>query len=209
MQAALATFTHEAMDLSLSWDMKNAANIRGLFSLFSDPDQRHWLEATMEDFEQSVLPIMDRLPAQVIHNDFNMENILVSPQDPDQVTGIIDFGDMVHAPVIFDVAIGAAYQMGDAAKPIDAVCDFLCGYGEIATLSEAEIAALYPCMLMRLAMRIAIPEQRGHLFPEHYAHFTRNTPTVWAQIDRLNRGAKQAHIDQIAAILGSRQEKRA
>ena len=30
----------------------------------------------------------------------------------DQICGIIDFGDMVHAPLIYDVAIALAYHLG-------------------------------------------------------------------------------------------------
>ena len=33
---------------------------------------------------------------QVVHNDFNPHNVLVDPANPDHVTGILDFGDMVQ-----------------------------------------------------------------------------------------------------------------
>ncbi|WP_313198760.1 phosphotransferase [Rhizobium sp.] len=199
MQKALEGFTHEAASHRITWDMKHAAGIRDLFSAFDDAAQRARLERAMDDFESLIVPRMAELPAQVIHNDFNMENILVSEEDPDTISGIIDFGDMVHAPLLFDVAVGAAYQMGDAEDPVDAMCDFLKGYATEKTLSDEEIALLYPAAVTRMLMRLAIPEWRATLFPEHRELYTRNSPTVWAQFARLDAISRDEAIARLTA----------
>ncbi|MNV89109.1 hypothetical protein D3C71_1833770 [compost metagenome] len=128
-----------------------------------------------------------------------MENILVSEDDPDEISGIIDFGDMVHAPILFDVAVGAAYQMGDAEEPVEAMCDFLKGYSTEKTLSDKEIVLLYPAVVTRMLMRLAIPEWRARLFPEHRALYTRNSPTVWAQFARLDAISRDDAVKRLAA----------
>ncbi len=155
MQKALADFTHEAAHHRISWDMKHAGGMRELLPVFEDDAQRRRLEAAFDGFEQQVLPRMASLPAQVIHNDFNMENILVEEADPDTISGIIDFGDMVHAPVLFDVAVGAAYQIGFEGDPVEAMCDFLKGYATEKRLSAEEIELLYPAVQTRMLMRLA------------------------------------------------------
>lgn len=200
MQDALADFSHEAASHRITWDMKHAAGLRDLLPVFKDAAQRRRLESAMDDFERLILPEMASLPAQVIHNDFNMENILVSPGDPDTITGIIDFGDMVHAPVLFDVAVGAAYQMGEEADPVAAMVDFLHGYADMRSLSEREIRLLYPAVLMRLVMRLAIPEWRAELFPDQRAHYTRNSPTVWGQLARLADRSPDEVAERFAAV---------
>lgn len=186
MQTALADFTHEAAHHRITWDMKHAATMRDLLPAFGDRPIRARLERAVDDFDARIAPAMAALPAQVVHNDFNMENILVDPADPDRISGIIDFGDMVHAPLLFDVAVGAAYQMGEEEDPVAGACDFLEGYASLKTPGEAELALLYPAIVTRLVMRLAIPEWRCGLFPEQRAFLTRNSPTVERQFARLD-----------------------
>ncbi|QRM41138.1 phosphotransferase [Rhizobium rhizogenes] len=199
MQIALSSFTHPAAGHRITWDMQHAIGMRDLLPVFSDPVQRRRLEAAMDNFEKQIVPVMASLPAQVVHNDFNMENILVDSETPETVSGIIDFGDMVHAPRVFDVAVGAAYQMGDAANPIEAICDFLAEYSTLISLTEQEIAVLYPAILTRMVMRLAIPQWRAGLFPENRDFYVRNTPTVWAQLARLDAIPTETIVARLAA----------
>lgn len=186
MQMALADFTHEAAHHRITWDMKHAGGVRSLLPAFGNQPIRARLEKAVDAFDARIVPAIAGLPAQVIHNDFNMENILVDPDHPDVISGIIDFGDMVHAPVLFDVAVGAAYQMGEADDPVAAAVDFLEGYATLKTLSDEEIGLLYPAIIMRMTMRLAIPEWRCSLFPEQRDFLTRNSPTVFRQFARLD-----------------------
>ncbi|AYD02615.1 phosphotransferase [Neorhizobium sp. NCHU2750] len=199
MQKALEGFSHEAASHRITWDMSHASGMRDLLSAFEKDEQRSRLARALDDFEENILPRMAQLPAQVIHNDFNMENILVSKADPDMISGIIDFGDMVHAPVLFDVGVGAAYQMGNAADPVEAMCDFLKGYSTEKTLTDEEVELLYTAVTTRMLMRLAIPEWRGKLFPELRDLYTRNSPTVWAQFARLDAISKDDAIARLAA----------
>ncbi|WP_047464364.1 phosphotransferase [Rhizobium rhizogenes] len=207
MQIALASFAHQAAGHRITWDMQHAIGVRDLLSVFSDPEQRRRLETAMDNFEKQILPVMASLPAQVVHNDFNMENILVDPDTPETVSGIIDFGDMVHAPRVFDVAVGAAYQMGDAADPVEAICDFLEEYSTLISLTEQEIAAIYPAILTRMVMRLAIPQWRAGLFPENRDFYVRNSPTVWAQLARLDAIPVETIVARLTAACqqGNRQ----
>jgi hydroxylysine kinase len=199
MQLALRDFHHAAQHHRITWDMKHAMGMRDLVGVFTEIEHRTRLEAIIDGFESAVAPRQHTLPAQVIHNDFNQENILVGTDDPDAITGIIDFGDMVHAPIVFDVAVGAAYQMGEEDDPVMAMGDFLRGYSTVNKLGAQEIEVLYPAILMRLVMRIAIPEWRSHLFPQDRERLTRNSPTVWRQLERLDRYATNDVLQQLAA----------
>ncbi len=200
MQIALADFTHEAAHHRITWDMKHAGSMRGLLPAFGDQPIRARLEKAVDDFDARIVPAMASLPAQVVHNDFNMENILVDPDDPDVISGIIDFGDMVHAPVLFDVAVGAAYQMGEADDPVTAAVEFLEGYATLKSLSDEEIGLLYPAIVMRMTMRLAIPEWRCSLFPEQRDFLTRNSPTVERQFARLDAAGEAEAGRRFAAV---------
>lgn len=200
MQTALADFTHEAAHHRITWDMKHAGGLRDLLPAFGDRPIRTRLERALDAFDARIAPAMASLPAQVIHNDFNMENILVDPARPDEISGIIDFGDMVHAPVLFDVAVGAAYQMGEEDDPVAAACDFLEGYASLKTLGHEEQALLYPAIVMRLTMRLVIPEWRCGLFPDQRPFLTRNSPTVERQLARLDGIGEAEAVRRLTAV---------
>ena len=50
---------------------------------------------------------MERLPRQVVHNDGHAGNLLRTDESSDRVTGLIDFGDLVHTVTVADVAVSA------------------------------------------------------------------------------------------------------
>jgi hydroxylysine kinase len=199
MQKALKSFHHPAASHRITWDMTHAAGLRGLVPTFADNDNPARLQQAFDRFDAEIVPVMNRLPAQSIHNDFNMENILVDADDPDTIAGIIDFGDMVHAPVLFDVAVGAAYQIGVAEDPVEAMCDFLQGYRTISRLSEEEIALLHTAVVMRLVMRLVIPQSRAQLFPDQAERLTIRSRDVWAQLARLDAIPRDEAVARLRA----------
>lgn len=201
MQNALASFSHEAAHHKITWDMKHASGMRALLSAIEEGARRDRLRTAIDDFDANVLPRINELPSQTIHNDFNMENILIDPENPDQITGIIDFGDMVYAPTVFDVAVAAAYQQGEEEDPVQAVCDLLEGYKSLRRLSDEELEVLYPAMVMRGVMRISIPMSRAMLFPDQRERFLVNVETVWRQIERLDRIDRDVAIARFKAAM--------
>lgn len=201
MQNALSSFTHEAAHHKITWDMKYASGMRALMPAIEEGYRRDRLTAAIDDFDTNVMPWLSTLPAQTIHNDFNMENILIDPKNPDQITGIIDFGDMVHAPTIFDVAVASGYQQGNEEDPVQAVCDLLEGYKTLRSLSDQELDILYPAMVMRGVMRIAIPMSRAMLFPDQRERFIVNVETVWKQFERLDRIDRSEAIARFKAAM--------
>ncbi len=68
----------------------------------------------MTRFTEHVLPRLGSVRAQVIHNDYHLYNVLVAPDDHERIVGIIDFGDMVHAPLVGELATAAAFQSSNS-----------------------------------------------------------------------------------------------
>jgi Ser/Thr protein kinase RdoA (MazF antagonist) len=96
------------------------------------------------------------LPQQAIHNDLNDHNILVT-KDGDgtsSVSGLIDFGDILYGPIVADVAIAGAYLVLNCDNPIERLAMFLVGYQSVHPLSDAEIDAVWPLLLTRLAVSV-------------------------------------------------------
>ena len=96
------------------------------------------------------------MPQQAIHNDLNDHNILVTIADDgsSSVSGLIDFGDILYGPVLADVAIAGAYLVLNCDNPIERLAMFLTGYQSVHPLTEAEIDAVWPLVLTRLAASV-------------------------------------------------------
>ena len=73
---------------------------------------------------------MNALRQQVVHNDGHDGNLLRSAQDKDDFVGLIDFGDMIYAPVIQDLAVSMESLIPGRDDPIEAGAAIVSGFHE-------------------------------------------------------------------------------
>jgi Ser/Thr protein kinase RdoA (MazF antagonist) len=194
---ALAGFAHPADNHLLIWDMKQAANLRPLCDSLPDAERRRRLAARFDRFADEILPRMLRLRSQVIHHDFNTNNIIVHPDRPEKITGIIDFGDMVRAPLVVDLAVAAAYQIFDQPDPFAAMAEMAAAYHAVRPLEAAELALLPELVATRYATRIAISAWRIEAFPEGSRYDPAINEMAWSMLDRLDRVGVAAAVQRL------------
>ena len=109
-------------------------------------------------------PRLGALRSRVIYNDANDYNILV---DDERISGIIDFGDLVLAKRINDVAIALAYVMLDNDDPLEYAAQVLAGYHAHCPLEGQELALLFDLIALRLATSICVSSWRGAAHPDN------------------------------------------
>lgn len=124
----------------------------------------------LERFDTYVKPVLDTLRTQVIHNDMNPGNVLVNKLNPARISGLIDFGDMVKSPLIQDVAVAAAYQLGVGDDPLGDALPLIAGYHDVVPLQDQEIELLPDLIKTRLLTSLLIGSYRVNLFPENRAY---------------------------------------
>lgn len=164
---ALRDFSHPASQHKLLWDLKHAAELNSLLKHIEDDELRRLVAAALERFETYVTPLLPGLRSQVIHADLNRGNVLVSEGEPKRVTGIIDFGDMVHTPLIMDPAIAAAYHLAESGDPLVRVMVFIQAYHRVTPLKRQEADVLIDLLLARLCTSITLQMWRAGLYPEN------------------------------------------
>ena len=71
---------------------------------------------------RACLPRLRGLRSQAIHGDCHASNLLV---DGESVCGILDFGDMIHAPLMFEPAIAMAGMRAAS----HAICTYKTNFG--------------------------------------------------------------------------------
>jgi len=201
LTAALQDYSHPAADHVLLWDIKQVPRLAGLLPAMQDTRLRAFSTDFVQDFTTRIAPQLARLPAQVCHADFNPHNLLVAPNDPDRLSGILDFGDMVRTPRICDLATAASYQV-DPARPLDSLCAFVGAYAARLPLSQAELALLYDLILARMVTTLAIAGWRAARYPQNAAYILRNVPSASAGLDALRAAGPQAATAAFAQAAG-------
>lgn len=189
---ALRGYDHPAAHRHLVWDIQRMAGLRPMVDAVDPSDRRKILLGQIDRFENSTAPALSRLRAQVVHNDFNSDNILVAPDgvsdcvsDCVSVSGILDFGDAIYTPLVNDVAVMAAYQLSDDQDPTSTAIDAIAGYHAVTELSAEELALLPRLIIARMVARVIVPEWRASQSPANRRYLLRDTVRAWTQLNRL------------------------
>jgi hydroxylysine kinase len=169
----LRTFRHPAAHRAIVWDVRHAGHLARLVGEVPGFPCRHEALAVLDRIVPRIDTQLPRLRQQIVHNDLNPKNILVA--ETDEVTGIIDFGDMTYTAVIADVAVTAAEHIpedcragsGEAAASVHDVAN---AYHESVPLSDQELALLGTLVAARLVANMVVHEWHVHHNPagEHY-----------------------------------------
>ncbi|WP_158742875.1 phosphotransferase [Acidisphaera sp. L21] len=194
LNLSLADFRHPADGHDLLWDLQRAARVRPLL-IHVDPARRGLPTRFFDQFETYALPVLPHLRAQLIHNDFNPHNMLTDPADDTRLVGIIDFGDMVRAPMVQDLATAAAYHVTTGADALRGVAEIVAAYHAICPLLPEEIAVLPDLLGARLSLSIAISSWRAVRHPDNAPYILRNQGRTWtglAGLDAIPREDMQA-----------------
>lgn len=155
LDIGLEPFSHEGEQPVLLWDLQRAGELRALLCHIDDATVRGRVSAVIDDFERLVVPRLGTLRTQVIHGDANPENVLIDPASR-RVSGFIDFGDMIRAPLVFEVAIAAAYLRAEDTQPLEFIAPFVAGYCSVRPLESIELSLMFDLVRARLATTITL-----------------------------------------------------
>lgn len=165
---ALSGFVHPAARHELIWD---ASRVNRIAELVDPADVQ--VRAALDHVAEHTLSRLDGVRHQVIHNDANPHNVLATP-DGTRIVGLIDFGDVIGAPLPQEIATAAAYQLADASAGLDACLDLVRGYHAQHRLTEAEAATVFDLMVARLVLVVVITGWRAEQHPRDRNYILRN-----------------------------------
>lgn len=205
LDRALQDFQHPVVgNEALMWDLQRTAELRAWLPAIQDTASRAWADTVFGLYLQQVPPVLATLPQQFLHNDFNPYNLLVDPARPERVCGVLDFGDMLHGPRVFDAAVAASYQAHALFQPrIESLFEFMQGYQQVSPLTRAELQLLPLLAAVRCAMTLCITERRARIFPENRGYILRNHAVASAGLRALMRFGLAAAADQLLHTLPS------
>jgi 4-aminobutyrate aminotransferase-like enzyme len=154
-----------------------------LLGEIADPPRRALVGRAIDRFEERVLPEWSSLRAQVVHGDFNLDNILLG--EDDRVAGILDFGDCCHSALAADLAVALASVL--RGRPLDdafrAARITLDGFASRLPLEPLELELLGDLVAARLAAIVSISAWRTRRFPENAAYIEAWDEDSWRLLE--------------------------
>lgn len=155
MDRALAGFDHPAVHRDFHWDLANGNRVIDEYSGLVD-NRELVLECRVQ--------IKSNLRRSVIHGDANDYNVLV---EADRVSGLIDFGDLVHSWTVGNLAVALAYVVLGKDDPRAAADHVIEGYVQEFQLRDEELEVLWKLVRLRLAMSICLAAHQQRQRPEN------------------------------------------
>jgi len=161
LDLALASFDHPSLHRSFHWNLAQAQEVvQARAHLVTDVALRDSINRVSAHHRATIVPLLPSLRRSVIHGDANDYNILVDHASQ-QVTGILDFGDMVVSHTVNELAIAMAYVALGSDDPLSAAAQVAAGYHAELPLRDDELGALFGLMCMRLCVSacLAVKQQ--------------------------------------------------
>ncbi|CAA0128481.1 Homoserine kinase [Mycolicibacterium vanbaalenii] len=183
LDSALTDFRHLDESRLLIWDLKNFLHLRPLLELVTDRDDVTMATWIFDQFEAVVAPRFHALETQMIHGDFSPFNVVVDPISKEFVTGIIDFGDVVRSPLIFELAVAVANQIGvDEQRPWSSALHIVRGYRSVRPLADRDIMLLAIAAPARLLLRALVFGWRADVHPDSRNYGLSHSALDWARL---------------------------
>lgn len=161
---ALQGFFHPSLTRRLAWDVRHLPELAQFSGSIQSAALRDAVDRVSSAF-RTCLPRLRGLRSQAIHGDCHAANLLVDA-DGQSICGILDFGDMIHAPRIFEPAVAMSELLTEAVSPFESVAAVLRGYAQSQTLQSEEVELLFDVVTARHAVTLLVHAWRRDHDPQ-------------------------------------------
>lgn len=167
------------------------------------------LARLLDRFDARIAPALARLPRQLIHNDLNPDNVLFADADPGRITGVIDFGDLVEAPVVCDLAVAGAYLVRETGEDsLGGVLEFVRAYDAVRPLEEEALTLLPALLRCRLATTLLIQGARVHQGQERAGDLVATVVQAGRRLVALEDLGEAAVGERLRSVCGADRRQR-
>lgn len=186
---ALQGFFHPALGQRIAWDARRLPELAEHAALIGSAAVRADVLRAIEALEARA-PALRALRAQAIHGDCHGHNLLIDAR-AGEVTGILDFGDMIHAPRILEPAVTLSELLTEELAPLDALPLVLEGYARRQPLERAEIDLLFDLIAGRHAATILVHAWRTRHDPHGARILERSSAAAARSLEALGAAGRE------------------
>lgn len=201
---ALSGFRHDGLDRALQWDLRYGNEVvSALADHVEDTAQRDRLRDAARDAWTRIERVADELPQQAVHLDVTDANVVIGRGADGGVRpdGVIDFGDLTHTWAVSELAIAAASVLGHPGTGPESILPAVAAFHEVRPLSDAEIEALWPLLVLRAAVLIVSGAQQAALEPDN-AYLTEQSEGEWRTFEQALSVPAEVMAAAVRAELG-------
>jgi len=165
LDIAFMEFDYPDLARDWVWDIRNIAFLKEHLGYLEDQRDQAVVVHFISNYEANIYPIEKHLRRQYIHNDSNDHNVLLN--DKDQISGIIDFGDMAHTFLASELAVAITYMIFEEENPQEKIRDVVGGYQSVLPMREEEINSLIHLICIRACITVVTANYRKKIFPDN------------------------------------------
>jgi 4-aminobutyrate aminotransferase-like enzyme/Ser/Thr protein kinase RdoA (MazF antagonist) len=174
----LQGFFHPHARHFVAWDIQRALLLESGVQAWVADDAKALLAGFSARVARDILPRLPGLRAQVVHSDGHDGNLLRAGPASDEIVGVIDFGDMVHAPLVQDLAVTLASFARHGDMSLDNAVAQVEAWNAVLPLQDEELEVLHDLTLFRLATALALYDFRIHATDKPAAWLVRERPEI-------------------------------
>ncbi|XP_060566895.1 hydroxylysine kinase-like [Ruditapes philippinarum] len=193
---SLTNFEHPGLvNHSRHWNLREVMNMGDKIDCITDVGDRELVKDVVKHFTQNVAGNAGNLLQGCVHGDLNEGNIIVNGVEVStasgtnteyHVHGVLDFGDLVHELIVYELGIAIAYMMIETTtlEPIEAAGHTLAGYFNTFPLPAADCQVIKECICARLAQSVTYGSYEHKLDPSN-TYCLRTSEKGWPVLRRL------------------------
>ena len=201
---ALADFDHPGLDRVLQWDPRFAADVVELLARHH-PDlakRRLVTDAAAAGWAQLDAVASD-LPQQAVHLDLTDDNVVCTAERGTRMPdGLIDFGDVTRTWAVAELAITVSSVLHHAGAEPVSVLPAIRAFHSLRPLSAAEVAAIWPLVVLRGAVLVVSGEHQVQLDGGDNAYAADGIDREWRIFEQASSVPAEVMTGVIAAALG-------
>jgi len=167
---ALAGLDHPGLDRVGQWDLRHASDVvRSLAGSVPDASLRDAVLAAEAAASQRLSGVVDLLRVQAIHGDVTDDNVVGERDDAGRVrpAGVIDFGDLGRSWLVAELAVACSSVLRHNPDRPMSVLGAVRAFHDVVPLDDADIAALWPLVVLRGAQLVAAGQHQASLDPDN------------------------------------------
>lgn len=184
--AGLAGLEHPGLERTTQWDARIAGEVVDLLlDHVASPAQRRVIRAATDDALARLAPLRAVLRRQAVHGDVTDDNIVLGTAAGDG-PGVIDFGDVANGWLVGELAATVASALHHVPEAPLSVLDTIEAFAAEAPLDDADLAALWPLVVLRGAVLVVSGEQQVALDGDNL-YADENRAHEWLAFDLARR----------------------
>ncbi|HZW41832.1 MAG TPA: aminotransferase, partial [Agromyces sp.] len=162
---ALGGFDHPGLDRLLQWDPRVADRVVALLAdHHPDPAKRDRVTDAAAVAWADLDVVAGDLPMQAVHLDLTDDNVVCTTEHGIRVPdGMIDFGDVTRTWAVAELAIAISSVLHHAGAEPVSVLPAVRAFHALRPLSPAEVAAIWPLVVLRAAVLVVSGEHQVQL----------------------------------------------